>query len=50
MENHLMKKENKKISFAEKKENTICSLFEVEHFLFNLKKVFNTIRLYNILK
>lgn len=33
-----------------KKENAISSLFEVEHFLCNLKKIFNTITLYHILK
>ena len=54
MENNLIKKEdskiNKKIDFAKKKENTICSLFEVEHFLCDFKKIINTIKLYHILK
>lgn len=54
MENNLIKKESaekkKKINFAEKKENTISSLFEVEHFLCNFKKLINTVKLYHILK
>ena len=54
MENNLIKQENKKatkkIDFLEKKENTINSLFEVEYFLHNLKRIANTIKLYNILK
>lgn len=33
-----------------KKENAIASLFEVEHFLCNIKKIINTISLYHILK
>ena len=47
MENEKCKKSK---SLAIKKENAISSLFEVEHFLCNLKKIFNTISLYNILK
>ena len=45
-------KENKKkkFDFKCKKENAINSLFEVEHFLCDLKKVFNTVCLYKILK
>ena len=39
-----------KINFAQKKENTICSLFEVEHFLCNFKKTIKCIKLYKILK
>lgn len=46
MKNELFKKDY----LILKKENVITSLFEVEHFLCNLKKVFNTIVLYNILK
>ena len=44
--------ENKKKKFDIKckKENAINSLFEVEHFLCNLKKICNTINLYKILK
>lgn len=33
-----------------KKENAISSLFEVEHFLCNFKKICNTLSLYKILK
>ena len=33
-----------------KKENAVSSLFEVEHFLCNLKKILNTLSLYRILK
>lgn len=56
MENKPVKKENtekknkNKINFAQKKENTICSLFEVEHFLCDCKKLINTLKLYHILK
>ena len=48
LENRECKK--KKIDFKCKKENAINSLFEVEHFLCNLKKVCNTVELYKILK
>lgn len=41
---------NNKIDFRKKKDNTVCSLFEVEHFLCNFKKLINTIKLYKILK
>ncbi len=43
-------KKNKKINFAEKKENTICSLFEVEKFLRTGNKIANGIKLFKILK
>lgn len=43
-------KKEKKIDFISKKDNTIHSLFEVEHFLCNFKKLINTIKLYKILK
>lgn len=49
-ENKLIEKKENKIDFAKKKENTIHSLFEVEHFLCDFKKLFNTIKLYKILK
>ena len=48
LENRECKK--KKIDFKCKKENAITSLFEVAHFLCNLKKVCNTVELYKILK
>lgn len=44
--------ENNKPKFDLKKgkENTINSLFEVEHFLKNFKSVLKGVKLYNILK
>ena len=39
-----------KINFALKKENTICSLFEVEKFLRSSTKIINGIKRFNILK
>lgn len=50
MENNKDRKEKKYKTLFIKKENAISSLFEVEHFLCNLKKIFNTISLYHILK
>lgn len=46
------KTENKKnkISLKQKKDNTIVSLSEVEHFLKNFKKYSNYIKLYKIIK
>ncbi len=41
---------NKKFNFAEKKENTVHSLFEVEHFLRDFKNVCKGIKLYQIIK
>lgn len=43
-------KKEKKIDFIKKKDNTIHSLFEVEHFLCNFRKLVNTIKLYKILR
>ena len=40
----------KKIDFIQKKDNTIHSLFQVEHFLCDFKKIINTIKLYKILR
>lgn len=40
----------KKFDFKRKKENAINSLYEVEHFLCNFKKICNAINLYKILK
>ena len=40
----------KKINFAQKKENTICSLLEVEKFLGDFKNIWKYIKLYKILK
>ena len=41
---------NKKIDFKKKKENTISSLFEVESFLRDFKKLFKYLKLYKLLK
>ncbi len=43
-----LKKE--KFDFKKRKENTVASLFEVEHFLCNFKNVVKGIKLYQILK
>ena len=43
-------KPSNKISFAQRKEKTICSLYEVEHFLNDFKKIVKTLKLYKILK
>ena len=39
-----------KFNFKKKKENVVCSLFEIENFLCKIKKVCNGIKLYKILK
>lgn len=39
-----------KFNFKQKKENTICSLYEVENFLCNFKNFVKSIKLYKILK
>ena len=41
---------NKKFSFKEKKDNTICSLFQVENFLNVVTACSDTIKLYCICK
>ncbi len=40
----------KNINFSQKKENTVNSLFEVEHFLCNVKHALKCINLYKFLK
>lgn len=53
MENNNIESRNckyKKFDFKCKKENAVNSLFEVEHFLCELKKICNTFCLYKILK
>ena len=40
----------KKFDFKCKKEATVKSLFEVEHFLCHMDQLFNYIKLYHILK
>mgnify|MGYP005806531687 CR=1 FL=1 len=45
---NLPKKE--KFNFKKRKENTIDSLFEIEHFLCNLQNVSKGIRIFKILK
>lgn len=39
-----------KFNLKQKKENVVCSLFEIEDFLYKIKKVCNGIKLYKILK
>ena len=46
----LLPSKNKKIDFKQKKENTISSLFEVESFLRDFKKLFKYLKLYKLLK
>ena len=41
---------HKKLTFKKRKENTLCSLKEVEHFLRNGHKILKYINLYKILK
>ena len=48
MKNRNNKKE--KINFKQKKENTICSLFEVEKFLQKSSKIFKGIKISKIIK
>jgi len=52
MENLNKKEEIKKekFDFNKKKENTLNSLFQVEHFLGDFKNVLKGIKLYNIIK
>lgn len=40
----------KKLNLSQKKENTVNSLFEVEHFLRNVKHTLKCINLYKFLK
>lgn len=39
-----------KFDFKKRKENTVHSLFEVEHFLHDLKNITKGLKLYQILK
>ena len=52
MDNNLIPENNKKnkANFSQLKKNTVCSLFEVEHFLCDFKKCSRYIKLFNILK
>lgn len=50
MNEYLPEYRKKKSGFKEKKENTIKSLKEVEHFLWNWKTASKGIGLYKILK
>ncbi len=47
MENESKKE---KFDFKKRKENTIHSLFEVEHFLHDLKNIAKGVKLYKIIK
>ncbi len=44
------KKKKEKFDFKKRKENTVHSLFEVEHFLGNLKSVMKGFKAYKFLK
>ena len=48
--NHHKKKKKIKFDFKKKKENTIHSLFEVEHFLSDFKRFSKYAKLYFLLK
>ena len=48
--NPLIKREKKKLNFKEMKNNTICSLNEVEHFLNNFQHTLRYIKLFKLLK
>lgn len=56
MENNLFysrgsnKKDNQKLGFKKRKENTLASLNEVENFLFNYKHFMRYIKLYKLFK
>lgn len=57
MENNLFysrnndnKKSSNKFNFAKRKENTLSSLNEVEHFLYNYKNFIKYIKLYKLFK
>ena len=45
-----MDEKNKKLDIKKRKENLCNSLFEVEHFLCNLKNITKGLKLYNIIK
>ena len=48
--NNCYNKKNNKLTFSQKKDNTIKSLSEVEFFLRDLKRFKNYIKLYKIIK
>ena len=50
MEFIMSEHKKEKFDFKKRKENTVASLFEVEHFLCNFKNVVKGIKLYQILK
>ena len=50
MNNNLLKHKKNKFNLKQKKENTICSLYEVENFLRNFNNFFKSIKLYKLLK
>lgn len=57
MENNLFysrgnekKEKSKKFDFKKKKENTLASLNEVEHFLFNYKHFMKYVKLYKFFR
>ncbi len=44
------KKDNNKLDFRQKKENTLASLYEVENFLFNYKNFIKYVKLYRLFR
>ena len=50
MNNNLIQYKKNKYNLKQKKENTICSLYEVENFLRNFSYFFKSIKLYKLLK
>ena len=44
------REKKEKIDFKKRKENMCNSLFEVEHFLRNLKNILKGLKLYSIIK
>ena len=45
-----MENKKEKFDFKKRKENTVHSLFEVEHFLHDFKNVLKGVKLYQIFK
>lgn len=48
--NRELSNKKQKFDFKKTKENTVHSLFEVEHFLCNLQQITKGVRLFHILK
>ena len=50
MNNNLLQHKKNKFNLKQKKENTICSLYEVENFLSNLNIFLKSVKLYKLFK